>query len=214
MAWKRTDGTADIEQKKFYRTNGTTDIQIGKMYRNYGATDVLIYQSFDGILWDGTIIGGDGGSWVRRSSYGEFYTTTNTTDRLPAIYQALWCVDGDVHKNLVSTTQPIPISGFTTCTITYRNAGYSNNGGINPTCIFGFSTFDNTSMPIQEGIDGSIELSNFAAYGGQNWGVTNAYRTETFDVSGLNGDYYFHWFMRQYGGNASAQTWLYTVTLS
>lgn len=43
MAFFRTDGTADIEQKKFYRDNGTADVQIDKIYRGNGTVDSLIY---------------------------------------------------------------------------------------------------------------------------------------------------------------------------
>ena len=45
MAYKRSNGTNDVEVGKLFRTNGTNDIQIGKIFRGDGTVDTQFYSS-------------------------------------------------------------------------------------------------------------------------------------------------------------------------
>ena len=56
MAYFRTDGTADVEQKKFYRDNGTADVQIGKIYRGNGTADSLLYSAEETLYNNGKVV--------------------------------------------------------------------------------------------------------------------------------------------------------------
>lgn len=87
MALSRSNGTTDIEQKKFFRNNGTTDIQIGKMFRSDGTADCLIYPEKDYFFPNIFGLMGDDG-------VGEWYTDHS----VPTMN------DGNLEINLSSDT--------------------------------------------------------------------------------------------------------------
>ena len=154
MAYFRTDGTADIEQKKFYRDNGTADVQIGKIYRGNGTVDSLLYSSELVIYNNGSMLR----NWDSSFNSNYNYITKKSTY---VLFQAY-------HWGCTVVGWNEDVTGYDTLTITLLDPGEST---------WGFVTFGITKSSLGYGMSWtkSRRISN---------GVAGTYTLDISEYSG------------------------------